>query len=143
MWCEIGNETDGVTEVSVELLNDEGETARNLMKHCVAEGPVWLWRDLLLGVPQRHPQLHQRIQVIRVLHNRPQTPHLSRFQNPTTVVAWDGNQNGCSTPEFFKLNAILSALSLKITSKCKWWLLRALSVCVCLRIKMCSFYAKN
>ena len=47
----------GVAEIGTELLDDEGEAAGDLVEHGVAEGPVRLRRDLLLGVPGRHFQL--------------------------------------------------------------------------------------
>ena len=37
---------NGITKVSAKLLNDQSETARNLVKHSVAKVPVWLRRDL-------------------------------------------------------------------------------------------------
>lgn len=70
--------TNGVAKLGAELLNDEGETSRNLVEHCVAERPMWLRRDLLLGVSRRHFQLQQRVKVIWILQNRSQTSHSSR-----------------------------------------------------------------
>ena len=32
--------TSGVTKLGAELVNDEGETSRNLVEHCVAERPI-------------------------------------------------------------------------------------------------------
>lgn len=75
-----------VAKLGTELLNNHGEAARDLVEHGVAEGPVWLRRDLPLGVPRRHLQLQQRVKVIWVPQNRTQTPHCSsqiRFSETT------------------------------------------------------------
>jgi hypothetical protein len=66
-----------VAKIGIELLNNHGEAARDLQEHIVAEAPVRLPRDLLLGVPRRHLQLQQRVKVIWVFQNRTQTPHFS------------------------------------------------------------------
>lgn len=67
--------THGVTEIGIELLDDEAEAPRDLVKHGVTEGPVRLRRNLLLRVLHRHLQLQQRVHVVRVPQHRPQTPH--------------------------------------------------------------------
>ena len=78
--------TNGVAKLGAELLNDEGETSRNLVEHCVAERPVRLRRDLLLGVPRRHFQLQQRVKVIWILQNRSQTSHSSGYDRTRSVL---------------------------------------------------------
>lgn len=77
---------NGVAKLGAELLNDEGETSRNLVEHCVAERPMWLRRDLLLGVSRRHFQLQQRVKVIWILQNRSQTSHSSGYDRTRSVL---------------------------------------------------------
>lgn len=68
------------------------------MEHGVAEAPVGLRRDLLLGVPSRHLQLQQRVEIIRVLQDHPQAPHFltdpeaDRLKEEREGETWEGSR---------------------------------------------------
>lgn len=72
-----GEERYRIAEFGAELLDDEGEASRDLLKHRVGESPVRLCRDLLAQLRRRDLQLHQSVQLLWMFQHRPHHPHFS------------------------------------------------------------------
>ena len=90
------NVTYSVAKVVVELLDDKSETARDLVKHSVAEYPVRFPRDLPLCLPYRHLQPEKRIEIIRMPQNCSKSCHFHSVLRSKMVIQSHQNQKAIS-----------------------------------------------